>query len=217
MKETKHIHFSIIFLLFALYCLNTNAGNNAKAILDKTAATINSAGDIKASFIATAFNGTTEQGSTSGTIYIHKNKIHLESENIKYWFDGTTLWAYMKENNEVNISNPTPEEQQTFNPYVFVNLYKQGYSYKQTDDTTIRGKQCYSIILQAKNKSKSIQEIRLTIDKSNYQPLCIRLRNNKSSWTRISITNCQTKQNFKASTFQFNSKDFPNVEQIDLR
>ena len=35
------------------------------------------------------------------------------------WYNGETQWSCMKANDEVNVV-PTPEEQQSMNPYTFV-------------------------------------------------------------------------------------------------
>ena len=110
------------------------------------------------------------------------------------WYNGETQWSYMKANDEVNVSVPTPEEQQSMNPYTFVNLYKEGYHY-QLKETTLRGKSCYEITLTARNKQKSPHTIILD----------------------ISIQQLHTGQSFAATDFEFNPKDYPQAEIIDLR
>ena len=57
-------------LLICMLCMLSMVANaqNARNILDATAARIKQMGDVKVTFTATSFNGTTEQASTKGTI-----------------------------------------------------------------------------------------------------------------------------------------------------
>ena len=60
------------------------------------------------------------------------NRFYLNSGGIQSWFDGTTQWSYLESSEEVNVSNPTPDELQTINPYALLSIYKSGYNYKYT-------------------------------------------------------------------------------------
>lgn len=184
--------------------------NNAKSILDKTSAAIKNAGDIKAEFSAKA-----SSGSLNGTIYIHKSMFHLQSANVKCWYDGKTLWTYRKSTNEVSITTPTPAEQQSINPYLFVNIYKKGYSYT-SKSISYRNKACYELTLTATSPSNTIKKMIIVVDKKKYYPLKVNIIRAKST-TEIDITNCKTKQKFAESTFKFQKNEFPDAEIIDLR
>ena len=139
------------------------------------------------------------------------------SENAIYWYDGKTMWTYIKDNHEVNVSTPTITEQQTMNPYLFLNLYKKGYVCECKGTTNIRGKECYSMRLAATSSAQKIQEMLLEIDKTTYHPLSIRMRTGKNKWTRIRIMDYKTKQKFKSEIFKFNPQEYPDAEVIDLR
>lgn len=104
------------------------------------------------------------------------------------WYNGETQWSYMKANDEVNVSVPTPEEQQSMNPYTFVNLYKEGYHY-QLKETTLRGKSCYEITLTTRNKQKSPHTIILDINKDNHNLMCIRMQQRKKDSGHVSPSN----------------------------
>lgn len=184
--------------------------NAARQTLDKTAATIRSAGDIRADFSATSTSG-----SLSGTVYIQKNKLVLTSQNVKCWFDGKTLWTYNKHNNEVNITTPTVAEQQSINPYLFLNIYKNGYKCSQKE-VKIGGKDCYEVTLTATSAANKLKSMVVCINKSNHYPISVKMNRQKGS-TTIYITNCKTHQKFKASTFRFNAKECAGAEIIDLR
>ena len=147
---------------------------DARKILDETASLFTSKGGVKATFKADNFTEGNLQGSATGTMCIQGNKFQMTTPDMITWYNGETQWSYMKANEEVNVSVPTPEEQQSMNPYTFVNLYKEGYHY-QLKKTTLRGKNCYEITLTARNKQKTPHTIILDIDKDNHSLMCIRM------------------------------------------
>ena len=190
---------------------------DARKVLDETAALFTGKGGIKATFKADNFSNGTLQGSTSGTMCIQGNKFQTTTPDMITWYNGETQWSYVKANEEVNISVPTPEEQQSMNPYAFVNLYKQGYDYS-LKETTLRGKKCYEITLTAQDKKQNPHTIILNIDRNNHEPMCIRMQQHgNAQWTRIAIQQFRAGQHFPATDFEFNAKDYPQAEVIDLR
>ena len=211
----KFIITAILFLAPIISFGDTD--KEARQILEKSSKSIKGAGDIEVTFSASSFAGTEEQASMDGTIYLQKEQIHLVSENAIYWYDGKTMWTYIKDNHEVNVSTPTITEQQTMNPYLFLNLYKKGYVCERKGTTNIRGKECYSMRLAATSSAQKIQEMLLEIDKTTYHPLSIRMRTGKNKWTRIRIMDYKTKQKFKSEIFKFNPQEYPDAEVIDLR
>jgi outer membrane lipoprotein-sorting protein len=207
-------------LLLLMLCLTTGmkAGSErqAKAVLDKTAKTIRSAGDFETAFTASTFVNEKKQGSLSGKIYLHGRQFHIVSDRVMYWFDGTNLWTYVKENKEVNLSTPSIYEQQDMNPYFFLSLYKRGFTYQLAGESNLRGRACQTVRLLSKGKEK-IRELLIDIDKATSQPLCVRIRTGAGKWTRISIYNTKTHQKYSDSQFKFNKAEFPGTEVIDLR
>ena len=216
-KQPKTMQTTPILLAAAFMSLPSFAQKEASArkVLDKTAATLSSLKGIKTGFEITTFVGTSEQGATRGSMYLDGKRYMLESPDMLTWYDGDTQWAYLPGTNEVNVSCPTLEEQQTTNPYAFVSLYKKGYNYtmKQVNHN---GEKAYEVTLKAEDVKTDIQEVRVNIS-SRYIPYSIRVRQGQTNWTRIRIHNLQGKQKFSKGTFTFPSDKYPDAEVIDLR
>ena len=194
----------LLFHLFTFSPLNASA-QTAKSVLDKAAATVTMKAGVKADFKMTG-----SMGSTSGTIIIKGKKFHATTPQASVWFDGKTQWTYMKDNDEVNIVNPTEEQLQTINPYNFLNLYKKGYN-----ATLNSNGNNHVVHLIASTASNKIRELFITIDKKTNHPTQVKLLQGKK-WTIFDISNLK-KQNIPDSQFKFNTKDFPKAEIIDLR
>lgn len=193
------------------------AQKSAKEVLDATANAFTKGGGIEATFKVDQFNNNNQvKGSVSGVMHIKGKKFQMTTADMITWYDGKTQWSYVKNNEEVNISTPTPEEQQNMNPYAFVYLYKKGYNYSMKE-TTLRGKSCYEVTLLAKSTKNSLHTIIIDIEKGNYAPLCIRLQQKDKTWARITVQHYTTNRTYKDSDFVFNHKDFPKAEIIDLR
>ena len=194
----------LLFHLFTLLPCNVSA-QTAKSVLDKAASTVTMKEGVKADFKMTG-----SMGSTSGTIIIKGKKFHATTQQASIWFDGKTQWTYMKDNDEVNISNPTEAQLQAINPYNFLNLYKKGY-----DATLNSNGNSHIVHLTASTASSKIKELFITVDKKSYHPTQVKLLQGKK-WTIFDITNMK-KQSANDAEFRFNAKDFPHAEIIDLR
>mgnify|MGYP002621661873 CR=1 FL=1 len=193
--------YMISFLVLA--CITVGA-QDARQILDKTAAVVGYKGGASASFTMSG-----KYGEASGTISIKGNKFCAQTPQLIIWYDGKTQWAYNRQADEVNVSTPTADQQQALNPYAFINLYKQGFTLSKT---TIDGN--YRIHLKAQNQKREIKEMYIFITR-NYQPTEVKIRNAKG-WSTIKIRNFQ-KKNLSDDTFRFNPKKYPQAEVIDLR
>ena len=195
----------ICFLITAVLLSATTFAQTAKSVLDNAAATVTMKEGVKADFKMTG-----SMGNTSGSIIIKGKMFHATTPQASIWFDGKTQWTYMKDNDEVNISNPTEAQLQAINPYNFINLYKKGY------DATLNSSGSNHVVhLTASSADRKIKELFITVDKKSYQPKQVKMLQGKK-WTIFDITNLK-KQAASDAQFHFNAKDFPHAEVIDLR
>lgn len=199
----RRLSFLLVALIIAIGACAQNSAQ-ARKILDKTAAAIGQKGGASANFTMSG-----KYGNTSGTISIKGNKFNARTNQAVVWFDGKTQWTYMKKNEEVNVSNPTEAQQQSMNPYKFINIYKSGFDLGMKN---VSGG--WQVHLKAKNSARTIKEMYITINKS-YQPTEIKMRQS-NGWTTIKVSNFKAK-NLPDATFRFNAKEYPHAEMIDLR
>lgn len=208
-------------LLLLSLCLGITVcsnAQNAKSVLDKTAANFTQKGIVKAEFTLKNFTGQKQTGqAVTGNIILNGKKFKLNAEGITTWFDGKTQWTYVPENEEVNVTEPTDEELQAINPYNFLNFYKKGYSYKFGQTKKFMGKDIHEIQLVAQKKEMDIKQVVLFVDKSNNQLLQIKFRQGTNNWMSITVNSFVGNQKISENAFKFEKKDAPNAEIIDLR
>ena len=194
----------IVLIMSLLLVCSLSFGQTAKSVLDKTAAVVSNKNGIQANFTMTG-----GMGDVSGTIAVKGRKFHATTPVATMWFNGKTMWTYMKKNDEVNVSTPNESQLQKINPYNFINLYKQGY-----DMTMSKSDKAFIVHLTAQ-KTNKIQELFITVDKKTYHPTQVKMLQGKK-WTVFDISNLKA-QTLDDAKFTFNSKDFPSAEVIDLR
>lgn len=198
-----------IYLLALVLCLSLTGfaqkDKQAREVLDRTTQALTRAGGVRATF----------GGTSDGTLLLKGDKFYLDSGGVQSWFDGKTQWSYLENSEEVNISNPTPEELQSINPYALLSLYKQGYNYRYEGLKSRNGKQGYEVVLTPE-KPQDIASITLFVSKA-YQPLYIKVEQSNHSVNEIIVTSYQTGQSLDDATFRFDKKKYPKAEVIDLR
>lgn len=192
----------ILALLLALFSLGASA-QNAKQILDKTAALCHS-GAVQARF--------TIAGSGSGTLVMQGSKFTLQSSEASIWFDGKTEWSLVKGSGEVNVLEPSAKEIAQMNPMNFVNLYKSGYKYS----TKVVGAN-HEVHLLATSNGKSIKEAYIYVNKSSYKPVQIKIRTGSKGWMVINVNSFDQIGKKPDSYFKFSAKDHPKTRIVDMR
>lgn len=204
MTNHKRYFITVLLLTFCLFGLKAQNAAKAKQILDKTAAILNRKGGSTANFTISSAN----IGSVSGTISIKGNKFFASTPQAKTWFNGKTQWTYVVSSNEVNISNPSAEQQAKMNPYHFISLYKTGYKMSLKEEGS-------NYVIHLTSKKKAIQDIYITINKRTNIPSVVKIKE-RGKWIRLTVKNFKSAQ-LSDAKFNFNHKDFPKAEIIDLR
>ena len=189
-----------------LFLVTASYGQTATKVLDKTAAVVSAKSGVTASFTISS----KQYGNSTGTISVKGKKFYANTSAGVVWFDGKTQWTYVKQNDEVNVCNPTPADLQAINPYHFIYMYKNGYTATMTTNA-----QSYVVTLKATNKNSGVQEMVVTINKQSYVPSQIKMLQNRQ-WTTVQVSNFK-KANLADGIFRFNPKAYPDAEVIDLR
>lgn len=205
MKEFNPNVMRNLLLLFAilLNALSLSA-QTPKSVLDDVAANYKKLGDVEIGFSVNEIS--------AGIIRLSGEKFNIEFDDMTMWFNGKTLWTYVKSNMEVNVTNPTPAEIAKINPYAFVSLYKSGYSAEFGKSAVGE----YSIVLKATDSNKSFKQIDLTISKADKKLKTVELTTRNSSNLFIRVNSYRYKK-FADAMFMFDQMQHPDVDIVDLR
>lgn len=214
----KKIISTSLILLGALLA-NAQKDPEAKKILDRLSEKTKSHEVIRADFKVT-FKSVKDniENSSEGTIVIKDDKYRLNFMSTEAFFDGKTLWNYLPEVNEVNITQPEPDDEDIFNnPKRLFTIYEDDYKY-QLIGTSTENNADYAIVdLYPKDIEQDYSRIRLQINTSKYYLSSATVFGKDGSNYTIVIKNFKTNENFKDEYFTFDSSKYPDVEVIDMR
>lgn len=151
----------------------------------------------------------------SGVIYVEGDSYRIEMEGQIIISDGTTIWTYLKDSEEVMVSNVSDNEE-SISPTQILTTYNDSYRAKFNNDK--------------KYKNANIKEIVLKPnDKNNFEKMSVIVNCNKLSLENFSVYDSNgnvftyhiidLKPNLELpeDTFTFNYKKHPDVEVIDMR
>ena len=197
----------ITLTLMVLVLTVMSYAQTATLLLDRSAATLRAAGNVKIGFTMEV-----EGGSSTGYIKLQRQKFVINMGGSITWFDGKTMWTYVQANDEVNVTTPSADAVAKMNPYAFLSFYKKGYTAKMGKSTAKE----HEVILTGKQGSP-YKKVVVRINKSTRYPSVITMTSSKDAVTTIRCNSFLKNQKYKDSTFQFNKKNYPNAEIVDLR
>jgi len=120
-------------VLFVVILSTAQQNDKAKDILDKVSEKTSSFSTIAADFSFSMENKEMEiDEKNEGSIKLkgQKYSVVLPDIGIQVFSDGITLWNYMKDGNQVTVSNIDDESSDLMDPSAIFNIYEKGFDSK---------------------------------------------------------------------------------------
>ncbi len=207
------------FLLLLALSLITTTGfaqgdAKAKTILNKVSANLKALKSMKANFKISIKNKKGKsQGSKSGTVMMKGDKYRVKISGQEIICDAKSIWTYLKESNEVQISD-FEDNDDAFSPSkLFTNFYEKEYGYKylfSKENTTYIG-------LIPLKKSVQYEKIILKVSKKNNLITGGKVYDKNGNVYSYTISNYTKNPTLSDKVFVFNKSKYPKVDVIDLR
>lgn len=209
----------LCFLLFGILCFNLSAQDmKAKAVLDKVSAKNKEFKSIQAEFTFTIENTEEDINEVSeGNIILVGNKYRLKLMGADVYFDGTTTYTHQIEIDEVNITEPDEDEEESLDPAKIFTIYEEGFNYKYIKEETKDNIKLHVIDLIPDNTDTEYSSIRIKINKANNQISSLKTFGKDGNNISIVLINFTPNQTFPDSQFVFNTKLHKDVEVNDMR
>ena len=215
MMRSIILSLSILLLSIASYA---QSSAESKAILDKASNLFEQSEGVKLSFTLTPDSpdgGAFEP--QEGIAFVKRNKFKLDMPYSTIWCAGTTQWVLLKDANEVNISNPTPEELISISPLGLLNMYKTNYILKKPVARTFNGRATTEIEMTPINKLQDFKSLTIALDNKTNNVVMVKFTTRDDSKNKLTISDYNSNNKFTNDLFQFNKNNHPGVEIIDLR
>lgn len=209
----------LIALLFLLSSLVGFASTDqkAKSILDQVSQKTKAYKSITADFQFIMDNSEVDiHEENKGKIIIQGDAYKLNVSGVEIFSDGTNQWTYMKEANEVNISDVSDTDESTINPATIFTIYEQGYTNTYLGEFTSDSKKTYKIEM-VPDEVKEFTRVILEVDQNTYQIVSAVMTGTDDNTYTIKVAKMNTSKDYPASTFVFNTKKHSDVDVIDMR
>jgi outer membrane lipoprotein-sorting protein len=212
----KQLLFAIMAFALTGAQLSYAQDTKAKNILEAAQKKMNSLKTLKASFTLKLIgkNGKV-QDTKKGSFLMKGEQYHITIPGQEIISDGKTVWTYMKDANEVQVSNNNPSDQSISPTKLFTGSYDKDYSYRYLTARKAAGKACDVIELKP-NKAGQFDRIELAIDKTGAIAAGNIFEKNGSQY-QYEVNAYTANPAIPASQFTFDTKTHPKVEVVDLR
>ena len=217
MKTMRSIILSLSILLLSVASYAQSSAES-KAILDKASQLFEQSEGVKLSFILSP--DSPEGGAfepQEGVAFVKRNKFKLDMPYTTTWFDSTTQWVLLKDAYKVNISSPTDEELISISPLGLLNMYKTNYVLKKPVAGSFNGKATTEIEMFPINKSQDFESLTITLNNKTNSVVMVKFTTRDGNKNKLTIADYNSNNKFTDELFQFNKKNHPGVEIIDLR
>lgn len=213
----------ILALLFALtivfQVVYGQTDPKAKAILAEVSKKYRSYNIIKADFTFSIENKQNNVKQTEkGTLYAKSNskKYKVTMAERDLISDGKVQWTFLKNDDEVQVSNADNSED-ALNPANVFTLFEKGFKYIYNGEQKVGSKVYQMVDLSPIDTKKPYFKIRLRIDKAAKQLSNVVIFDKNSSTYTYNISALTPNAKVPETTFTFNAKNHPGVEVVDLR
>jgi chaperone LolA len=205
------------FLIIALFLANSSVFSQdditAQEVIQNVQNVYKDITDAKASYTQTVKFNKSKAQTSSGTLYIKKEKKYrIETGSQTIVTDGSTSWSYNPSKKQVVIDN-YKETGNSFSPNKYLFQYPENFYSDLTGTEKISGKDVYVLSLKPR-ESGYVKSSKLWVGKDDWMIKKIVITTDESTST-YSVKNIQTNTGVSNSKFTFTPPE--GTEVIDMR
>lgn len=216
-------YFLITILVLSFSTIKAQKDKEAQEVLDKMAEKVLDYKTIKTGFVFHVTNPETEIDERyKGTVLIKDNKYRMKVDGTISISDGKSRWVYLEESNEVNVSDVissedlSADERFMNDPLALFTLFKDGFKFNLSGTEKLEGKEYMMVDISPEDLDKPYFKIRYWVS-PEYDVKKIKYFQKDGTRIVLEFEDFETDVKAKESEFDFNEKDYPGVEVIDLR
>ena len=210
--------FTIAGLLLVTSLSAQKSDPDAKAILDAVSAKFKTFTTVQATFTYKVENASGKVLSTkTGTIIMKGTKYYISFGGQEVFCNGTTVWNYDKNANEVTISKLETSSGTITPQKLFTNFYDKDFRYILNGEKKVGNKVLQEIEMTPLDKSKPFHKVYLQIDKAAKTIYSTKVLENAGNRYTYTVSTMKTNAAVEESRFMFDKKKYPGVEEVDLR
>jgi len=189
--------------------------------LDEVSKRTQACSSISANFTYSMLNEEENiQDSYQGSIILKGEKYHVYIGDIpvRMISDGTTIWSYMEDVNEVTVSRVEDQTSELTDPAKVFRIYEEGFLYEfKGENRTENGKSVYLIDLIPETEEYDFTRISIAIDKSTMMIASATMADDMGTQYKIATDKIEINKPVDDSLFTFEVSKYEDIEIIDFR
>jgi outer membrane lipoprotein-sorting protein len=151
-----------------------------------------------------------------GQIAVCGNKYRLTLPEQEIINDGQTVWTYLKDAKEVQITDYDPE-QETVTPWTIFANYRRDYTFCRFDTHQVNGHIYDSVALLAKDAENSLSRVKITVARATKYIESVEVMDSNQTLHVFMITDFAYDLTFDKAFFSLNAEAYNGAEVIDMR
>ena len=201
------------------YTKRGDSDPKAKAILKKLRTKYNGYNSLQADFKLLIEDGD-DTYKQSGKMWQRGEQYRLELDDNEIVSDGTTLWVYMKQNDQIQITDAEAEEDdpESLSPKKLLSLYESDeFVFAYAGERKRQGKVYQYIEFKPLDRDSEYYKVRLTVDKAAQLPYQIKVFSRDGSRYTMTLERMTPNPEIAGNKFTFDTTKYPNALVEDLR
>lgn len=185
----------------------------ANALLDRAVARIKADAAVQMDYSYSVYD---DEGNLSyrdkGVMKLDDGCYALLMDNMKVWCNGKVQWSYMKDVDEIYITDADSEEAENLSPLYIMEKYRTGYtvSLKERDGLAM-------VTFLSKDSGEEVNKLELFIDEKTERLAKMFIYMQEQGRVEVFLDNYKAKCNFAKKSYECPVKEFPTAEVIDMR
>ncbi len=209
---------ALALFLIALFVVKAQQDPRAVNVIKAVKKKINSLSDLEAQFsyqIKMRGKKDFKPITKNGSIRMKQgNKYRIDLPSQAIYCDGKTVWNFLKDDEEVNISNYDPEESMSIQK--IFSVFDQKMKVRYDGEHYINGQKTRLITFFPYSSKEDYFKILVWVN-SNNLPVKMEIWNRNGSVVTYTLKSIKTNIGISDQVFVFDKSKYPDVEVNDLR
>jgi outer membrane lipoprotein-sorting protein len=207
----------IVGLLMLVVSVNLAVAQNKnpKAILDKMSSVYKAMPGFHIGFVQKVISESEVVDRFSGSADVSKEQFIIRFRDQHIYCNGTIIWTYLTESQELTIANFEPEDS-FINPTNVYDIYKEGFTYKYKRQENLGGELVHVIELISTDEDSDFTNVIMYIGKEDSYLKAWDLIDFDGIKTSFEVSDFKPSQTYEAKHFVFDQEKNPvsNVEDF---
>lgn len=220
----KKILLPLLMMVFVAFAANAQkpvtmisspSNAQAKAVVDKAIVALQQAAYEGNYNFTVAGQDEKVRQTLKGQVKLWKEKFFISLAGTEMYYDGKTQWTYVKDLNEVSITEPTPMELAESSPLAMVKGYSKGH--RVDFDETATDEKFYYVSVYPLNHGLDYFRVQLVISKKTYLVNRIKVSQRNGDRVTIALDALTPIAQPTVTMFTYSKEAHPKATVSDLR